>query len=120
VLLLINHPKLNGITIAGGDGQGSQLNEFHWPKNILVDDDNQCFYVVDWGNDKILEWKFDAKNGKVVAGGNLLNQPIDVILDQDNNSLLSFPIREIDESYDGLVEMEKMDKLYFLILTVLV
>ena len=87
--------KQNGITIAGGNGQGSQINEFHWPKNILVDDDNQCFYIVDWGNDRILEWKFGAKNGKVVAGGNdrgnqsnQLNQPMDAILDQDNDSFI--------------------------------
>jgi sugar lactone lactonase YvrE len=42
-----------------------------------------------------LEWKFGAKNGRVVAGGNdrgnlsnQLNQPMDVILDQDNDSLI--------------------------------
>ena len=87
--------KQNGITVAGGNGQGSQLNEFRWPKNIFVDDDNQCFYVVDWGNDRILEWKFGAKNGKVVAGGNgrgnhpnQLNQPMDVIVDQANDILI--------------------------------
>jgi sugar lactone lactonase YvrE len=42
-----------------------------------------------------LEWKFGAKNGKVVAGGNgrgnqsnQLNQPMDVIFDQSNDSLI--------------------------------
>jgi sugar lactone lactonase YvrE len=87
--------KQNGITVAGGNGQGSQLNEFHWPKNIHVDDDNQCMYIVDWGNDRIFEWKFGAKNGKVVAGGNdrgnrtdQLNQPMDVILDKENDSFI--------------------------------
>jgi hypothetical protein len=52
-------------------------------------------HTLDWGNDRISEWKFGAKSGKVVAGGNdrgnrtdQLNQPMDVILDKENDSFI--------------------------------
>jgi hypothetical protein len=46
-------------------------------------------------NHRIVKWKFDAKNGEVVAGRNgqgnkmdQLNEPTDAILDKENNSLI--------------------------------
>ncbi len=77
MLLPINHPKQNGITIDGGNGQGSQLSEFSWPKYILIDDDNQYFYVLE----KSCSW---GKN----SPGNQSNQPMDIILDQSNDSFI--------------------------------
>ncbi|CAF5126009.1 unnamed protein product, partial [Rotaria sp. Silwood1] len=59
----------NGITVAGGNGQGSETNQLNSPWGLYVDDD-QTIYVVDRWNHRIVEWKCDATNGKVVAGGN--------------------------------------------------
>jgi sugar lactone lactonase YvrE len=87
--------KQNGLTIAGGNGQGDQLNQLYWPRGIYVDDDNRCIYIVDTENHRIIEWKFDAKIGQVVAGGNgkgnrmdQLNKPRDVIVDKKTDSLI--------------------------------
>jgi hypothetical protein len=75
-----------GITIAGGNGRGNQLNQFNSPYDIFIDDA--------W-NHRIVEWKSNAKSGQIVAGGNgegnktsQLNFPTDVIIDKENNSLI--------------------------------
>ncbi|CAF4404498.1 unnamed protein product, partial [Adineta steineri] len=94
-LVLVNHININtkwkqyGITIAGGNGRGNKLNQLNGPKGIYVDDDHQTIYIADWGNHRIVEWKYAAKNGQIVAGGNgnrnrsdQLNNPTDVIVDK--------------------------------------
>ncbi|CAF4966474.1 unnamed protein product [Rotaria sp. Silwood1] len=87
--------KQHGTTIAGGNGQGKQLNHLFSPYGIYVDDDNQCIYIADCDNHRIVEWKYNAEIGQVVAGGNgfgnrmdQLNGPTDVIVDQQNDSLI--------------------------------
>ncbi|CAF1362447.1 unnamed protein product [Rotaria sp. Silwood1] len=84
----------NGITVAGGNGEGSEPNQFNCPYGLYADDD-QTIYVADWRNHRIVEWKSDATNGKVVAGGNgqgngahQLNCPVDVIIDKESDSLI--------------------------------
>ncbi len=60
-----------------------------------MDDDEQCIYIADYGNHRIVAWKYGAKTGEVVAGGNVkgnqtnqLNSPTDVIVDKKNDSLI--------------------------------
>jgi sugar lactone lactonase YvrE len=84
----------DGITVAGGNGKGSGLNQLSYPLGIYVDDD-QTIYIADYDNHRIVEWKCGAKNGQVVAGGNgegdrsdQLNGPTDVVLDTEMNSLI--------------------------------
>jgi sugar lactone lactonase YvrE len=86
--------KQKGITIAGGNKRGDQLNQLAYPKGIYVDDD-QTIYIADTENHRIMEWKRDAKNGKVVAGGNgegnatnQFNRPVNLILDEKSDSLI--------------------------------
>ncbi|CAF1427353.1 unnamed protein product [Rotaria sp. Silwood1] len=85
----------NGITVAGGNGLGSETNQLANPGGLYVDDD-QTIYVADWCNHRIVEWKSGATNGKVVAGGNgegngadQLKHPLDVIIDnKESDSLI--------------------------------
>ncbi|CAF1099350.1 unnamed protein product [Adineta steineri] len=99
--VLLNHINIDtkwkqyGITIAGGNGRGNQLNQLSLPQGIYVDDDHQTIYVADCSNHRIVKWKYEAKNGQVVAGGkgngdqsNQLNGPTDVIVDEKNDSLI--------------------------------
>ncbi|CAF4106763.1 unnamed protein product, partial [Adineta steineri] len=99
---LVNHInnntkwKQDGITIAGGNGQGNQLNQLFQPQGIYVDDDDhQTIYIADSDNHRIVEWKYGAKNGEIVAGGNgegnrsdQLQYPRDVIADKKSDSLI--------------------------------
>ena len=79
-------------TVAGGYGKGNELNQLCVPYAIDVDDDDQCIYIADTQNHRIMKWKYDAKCGEVVAGnngyGNRINQlyyPSDMIVDKKNN-----------------------------------
>jgi len=84
----------NGITVAGGHGQGSELNQLSRPVGIYVDDD-QTLYIADYNNHRVVEWKCAAEAGQVIAGGNgkgdrsdQFNGPTDVIIDKETNSLI--------------------------------
>jgi len=58
-------------------------------------DDDQTIYVADTVNHRIVEWKKNEINGRIVAGGNgkgnrndQLNKPRKVIVDKQNDSLI--------------------------------
>jgi sugar lactone lactonase YvrE len=87
--------KQNGFTIAGGNGYGNQLNQLAHPHGFYVDDDDQCIYIPDTDNHRVVKWKYDAKIGQVVAGGNgqgsrmdQLNFPKGVIVDKKTDSFI--------------------------------
>ncbi|CAF2714689.1 unnamed protein product [Rotaria sp. Silwood2] len=99
----VSSPRVNiktkwqqyGTTIAGGNCQGKQLNQLSSPYGIYIDDDDQCIYIADCDNHRILEWKYNAEIGQTAAGGNgygnrmdQLNGPTDMIVDQQNDSLI--------------------------------
>ncbi|CAF3006379.1 unnamed protein product [Rotaria sp. Silwood2] len=84
----------NGVTVAGGNGSGSGMNQLYNLWGLCVDD-NQTVYIADCGNHRIVEWKCGATTGRVVAGrngpGNQLDQllgPTDVIIDKERDSLI--------------------------------
>ncbi|CAF4153621.1 unnamed protein product, partial [Adineta steineri] len=58
-----------GTVVAGGNGQGTELNQFNTPTCIFIDKE-QSVYVLDTNNHRVMKWRKDAKEGTVVAGGN--------------------------------------------------
>ncbi|CAF0904732.1 unnamed protein product [Adineta steineri] len=92
--LQFNKWKRNAIIVAGGNGQGKELNQLHNPDGIFIDKHKNIF-IADFWNDRTVEWKHNAKEGQTIAGGNgkgnrmnQLNCPIDVIVDQQNHSII--------------------------------
>ncbi len=84
----------NGLTVAGGNGEGNGVNQLYDPWGLYVDDD-QTVYVADQSNHRIVECKLGATSGQVVAGGNgqgsgahQLYNPYDVIVDKERDSLI--------------------------------
>ncbi|CAF5022634.1 unnamed protein product, partial [Rotaria sp. Silwood1] len=82
------------MTVAGGHGWGSAINQFTGPCGLFVDGD-QTMVIADFRNHRIIQWKMDDTNGQVVAGdngeGNRLDQldgPIDVLIDKETDSLI--------------------------------
>jgi sugar lactone lactonase YvrE len=57
-----------GIVVAGGNGEGDQLNQLNGPYYIFVDEE-QSVYVSDFWNHRVMKWLKGAKEGIVVAGG---------------------------------------------------
>ncbi|CAF0764623.1 unnamed protein product [Adineta steineri] len=89
-----NKYKQNAITVAGGNKQGHELNQLIGPMGIFIDEKKNIF-IADCHNHRIVEWKYNAKEGQIIAGGNgrgnrldQLNLPQDVIVDQQNHSII--------------------------------
>ena len=84
----------NGVTVAGGNGEGRGVNQLYNPHGLCVDEEDNVI-VADCGNDRIMEWKHGATSGTVLAGGNgpgkrpdQLAYPTDVILEVETDSLI--------------------------------
>jgi len=58
-----------GITVAGGNGQGSAANQLNAPTDVFVDSTGNIF-VADHVNHRIQKWTPGAAAGITVAGGN--------------------------------------------------
>ncbi|CAF1612442.1 unnamed protein product [Rotaria magnacalcarata] len=77
----------NGALVAGGNGQGSGLNQLNVPTYLFVDQ-QQNVYVSDYVNNRVVKWNKGAKEGIVVAGGQgqgnaltQLNLPHGIVVD---------------------------------------
>ncbi|CAF2588099.1 unnamed protein product [Rotaria sp. Silwood2] len=57
-----------GTVVAGGNGQGSHLDQLNHPTYIFVGQD-QTVYVSDSWNDRVMQWKKNAEKGHIMAGG---------------------------------------------------
>ena len=84
----------NGVTVAGGHGEGLETNQLNGPWGLYIDEDGTLI-VADYKNHCIVECKRDTTSGTVLAGGNgagdrldQLNGPTDVILDKVTDSLI--------------------------------
>ncbi|CAF1269226.1 unnamed protein product [Adineta steineri] len=92
--LKFNKWKQDAITVVGGNGDGQELNQLNHPVGIFIDKKKNIF-ITDLWNHRIVEWKYNAKEGQTIAGGNekgnqmnQLNRPVDVIVDQQNHSII--------------------------------
>ncbi|CAF1473724.1 unnamed protein product [Adineta steineri] len=59
--------KQNAITVAGGNGQGHELNQLDHPFRIFIDKKKNIF-IADGFNHRIVEWRHNAKEGQIIAG----------------------------------------------------
>ena len=58
-----------GITVAGGNGAGSALNQFNIPASVVLDPIKNSLIISDFNNGRIVEWPIGASQGTVIAGG---------------------------------------------------
>ncbi|CAF4170874.1 unnamed protein product, partial [Adineta steineri] len=83
-----------GITVAGGNEYGQELNQLNCPEVIFIDNE-KSIYIADCFNHRIVKWKLNSNTGEVIAGGNgqgnqnnQLHRPRDIIFDKKNNSYI--------------------------------
>ena len=60
--------EVEGTVVAGGQGQGNNLNQFNYPSFLFIDRE-ETVYVSDRDNNRVMKWLKDAKEGIIVAGG---------------------------------------------------
>jgi sugar lactone lactonase YvrE len=61
--------KTDGITMAGGNGSGPELNQLDFPSGIFLDDDSNL-YIADGFNHRIVKWMYGSSSGQIIAGDN--------------------------------------------------
>ena len=81
----------SGVTVAGGNGQGSAANQFNFPFGVALDDSGNV-YVADTNNHRVQRWAPGATAGVTVAGGNFAGSyppdfryPLGVTVDANRN-----------------------------------
>ena len=78
----------NGITVTGGNQTGSRLNQLDAPLCIEIDS-KQTIYIVDQVNNRLVQWKKNAINGELVAGGSSeLYYPRNLVIDEKNDCFI--------------------------------
>ncbi|CAF1367389.1 unnamed protein product [Adineta steineri] len=82
-----------GIVVAGGNGQGNQLNQLNSPMFIFVDDYHSV-YISDFNQDRVMKWVKNAAEGILVASPQASNpsaisRPMGVIVDYTGNVYVS-------------------------------
>ncbi|CAF1078953.1 unnamed protein product [Adineta steineri] len=89
-----NQYKQFGITVAGGNERGVELNQHYGLQGICIDND-KSIYIADCHNDRIVKWKVNSTEGQIIAGGNgegnhnnQLKGPTDIVFDKENNSFI--------------------------------
>ncbi|CAF0888505.1 unnamed protein product [Rotaria sp. Silwood1] len=94
----------NGTTVAGGNGQGSELNQLNYPFGLFIDN-NQTIYIADSRNNRIVQWFVNQTSGQIIAGNgkpgndsNQLNNPQDIFI--DNNGTIY-----ITDTMNGRIQM---------------
>lgn len=94
VELRANKWNRHGTTVAGGHGQGEQLDQLSRPCSIFVDE-NKAILISDRRNHRIVLWKYGASKGTILAGGHgqghridQLNEPKDVLVDRRDQSII--------------------------------
>ncbi|CAF0816386.1 unnamed protein product [Adineta steineri] len=80
-----------GRIVAGGNGEGRNLNQLYRPQGIIVRDFGEI-YVADCWNDRIMRWCEGKEEGEIVAGGNgkgnqtnQLDRPMGLSFDDEEN-----------------------------------
>ncbi|CAF1468750.1 unnamed protein product [Adineta steineri] len=80
--------------VAGGNGEGEGVKQLFYPEGIFIDEKKNIF-IADCYNHRIIEWKYNTKEGQIIAGGNghgdrmdQLDNPTNVIVDEQNYSII--------------------------------
>ncbi|CAF4609604.1 unnamed protein product, partial [Rotaria socialis] len=58
----------NGQVVAGGNDQGSGLNQLNWPRHVLIDKETDSLIICDSGNKRVVRWsrRSGTKQGEIL------------------------------------------------------
>ncbi|CAF1156082.1 unnamed protein product [Adineta steineri] len=90
IQMRINHYNQYAITVAGGKGDGQQLNQLNSPEGIFIDT-KRLIYIADSGNHRIIKRNLSLNTDKIIAGGDENNQltfPTNIVFDKKTNSFI--------------------------------
>ncbi|CAF1311253.1 unnamed protein product [Adineta steineri] len=84
-----------GITVAGGNGPGSNANQLYWPTDVCISKKTGDLYISDFNNHQIQRWSPGATSAVTVVGvtgisgtnATLLNGPFSIALSMNETFL---------------------------------
>ncbi|CAF5097088.1 unnamed protein product, partial [Rotaria sp. Silwood1] len=94
-----------GIVVAGGNGQGDNLEQLSHPQGVIVGGSGEI-YVADYLNSRVMGWRKNGKNGSIVIGKTdkriKTNKffPSDLSLDLENNLYVADPEHNRIQKFD--------------------
>jgi sugar lactone lactonase YvrE len=74
----------SGQIVAGGHGQGNRNDQLNSPRNVIVDKENDCLFISDYRNDRVVRWP--RRNG--TSGETIITNVSCSGLTMDNNGHL--------------------------------
>ena len=89
--------NLTGVTVAGGNGQGTASNQLNFPSAIYVSQLDGSYYICDYHNNRIQKWAMNAAYGITIGGSStgvsgstlyLFNGPYDIWVDPNETYML--------------------------------
>ena len=79
----------NGVTVAGGNGNGSDSNQLNSPIDVYVSKKTGDIYIADKQNHRVQRWSPGATSGVTVAGVTGVSGTNSTLLDGPTNIVLS-------------------------------
>jgi sugar lactone lactonase YvrE len=76
----------NGTTVAGGNGQGSGLNQLDHPMGLFIDD-NASIYIADTYNHRIIKWLSGASHGEIIINSNQSKNYVSKVIVHRNGTI---------------------------------
>jgi sugar lactone lactonase YvrE len=73
-----------GQVVAGGNGQGNRNDQLHSPLGVIVDKQNDCLFISDYGNKRVVQWP--RQNG--TSGQTIISSVACCGLAMDNDGYL--------------------------------
>ncbi|CAF2056710.1 unnamed protein product [Rotaria magnacalcarata] len=58
-------------TLAGGNGKGKQMNQLIYPKDVIIDRENDSFIISDYGNRRIMKWSRQNSGNRQIIISNI-------------------------------------------------
>lgn len=83
----------SGIIVAGGHGQGSNLNQLNAPAGIYLDEIHEigAIYICDEQNHRIQKWLYGSTEGITVAQDNeQLYAPMSILLESTSTQIIMY------------------------------
>jgi DNA-binding beta-propeller fold protein YncE len=58
----------HGQIVAGGNGQGNQINQLNGPRGVIIDKENNSLIICDQENRRVMKWSLEnsTKNGQII------------------------------------------------------
>ena len=63
--------ETKGKIVAGGNGQGNQIDQLNWPTDVIVDENNESLIICDHENRRVIRWSLKDRRDRQILIENI-------------------------------------------------